>query len=123
MAKKKGQAGKKSSPKKTPVKKTASKTEEGWHKGKSRTSKAGLCTSVPLARKGMKFSWPASVSSDADIAMAAAQEWVMRQIILGAVDEAGEKKSILANDVEVSRRNHPELSRLVRGRVGAVYVK
>lgn len=108
---------------KTLVTKVAGKDGEGKKKGKSRTVRAGLCTSVPLARKRMKFSWPAAVSADADVVMAATQEWVMRQILMGAVNEAGEKKSLLANDVEAARKKSPAIRRLVRGRVSSVFVK
>ena len=125
MAKKKGsnKGEKKDATKTTRIKSRAAKEPEVWKKGKSRTVRAGLCTSVPLARKSMKLSWPAAVSADADVAMAAVQEWVMRQIILGAAEEAGDKKSLLANDVEAARKKNPDIQRLVRGRVCAVYVK
>lgn len=122
MVSKKGtkESGSKS---KTSVAKAAGKEGEGKKKGKSRTVRAGLCTSVPLARKRMKFSWPAAVSADADVVMAATQEWVMRQILMSAANEAGEKKSLLANDIEAARKKNPALRRLVRGRVVAVFVK
>ena len=98
--------------------------DAGLHKkvGKRRTIKAGLCVPIPAARRFIRTNYPSRVSSDAEIALAACIEAVMRPIVLGAANEAGEKSTLLANDVEMARLRNSWTRLLIPGSVGAVFV-
>ena len=91
--------------------------------GKRRTVKAGLRVPVPAAKRFIRANYPSRVSADAEVALAACLEAIMTPIILGAANEAGEKSTLLANDVEMARLRNAWTSLLIPGAVGAVFVK
>lgn len=101
------------------------KVEEGAAKkvGKRRTVKAGLRVPVPVAKRFIRTNYPSRVSADAEVALAACLEAIMTPIIVGAANEAGEKCTLLANDVEMARIRNPWTSLLIPGAVGAVFVR